>query len=197
KKLNEHGLNPWLDKESLTPGVIWEEKTEEAIKNARFFLACLSRKSVNKKGYFQKELRMALREFEKKPSGTSYFIPVLIEDIELLDIAVGKVHLKDFHAVKITDEKGFQKLITLIKKEGLKQEVIHCISEDQTDTALNVLKDYARNNASKWENEIILFSSRYHNLEKQDRRGTLDRTQYLIEKNKITHSILELLQRLN
>ena len=40
-------LSPWLDTERLLPGQNWEYAIDEAIEASRYFIAILSKKSVN------------------------------------------------------------------------------------------------------------------------------------------------------
>ena len=37
------GFSPWMDTRNLLPGEIWAERIRKVIKEADFFLACLSR----------------------------------------------------------------------------------------------------------------------------------------------------------
>ena len=55
KRLQSAGLDPWMDEESLDPGDKWDDVAKEAIKKARFFMACISSNSIGKNGYIQKE----------------------------------------------------------------------------------------------------------------------------------------------
>ncbi len=206
KKLKDNGLEPWLDEEDLMPGVKWDDKIEEAIKNARFFLACLSTHSVSKTGYVQKELRMALRELERKAPGAIYFIPVLIEDIELPNITVGTISLKDYQAAKIFDEKGLQKLIESLKQhiniiEEVKSrenptfsKLRQAIFEAQTETALRLLIEYVKNRNDDMYNSVLLLSSRYNDLSKQNMLGLITPEKHSMERNRIVFSILEIIQ---
>lgn len=111
-KLKENGFDPWLDEKNLAPGVRWDDEIKNAIKNSRIFLACISRNSVSKSGYIQKELKMALAELEQKPPGHIYFIPVLVEDVELPNISVGTINLRDYQAVNIANQDGLDRLIS-------------------------------------------------------------------------------------
>lgn len=115
--LKENGLQPWMDQENLNPGEDWLKKADEAIKSARFFLACFSNQSKDKSGYFQRELNVALGELEKKASDELYFIPLLIEDVELPNIRVGTMYLRDIHAIAVFEEEGIEKLVHFLKRE--------------------------------------------------------------------------------
>ena len=116
KQLKSEGFEPWLDEDSLMPGDNWDERIKEAIRMSRFFMPCISKKSVKKNGYVQRELRMALSEFEKKAPDSIYLIPALLDDkAELPNITVGTISLKDYQAVKIFEPDQFQRLINHLR----------------------------------------------------------------------------------
>lgn len=206
KKLKESGLEPWLDEESLMPGVQWDAKIKEAIKKSRFFLACLSRHSVSKNGYIQKELRLALSELEKKASNVIYFIPALIEDVELPDIQVGTISLRDYQAVKIFNEEGLNKLVRNLqanadiiaevkKKENPNfQKLRNSISNGQIDTALRLLLDYVKHRDDDLYNNVILISGNYNRIAKDNILGLMSREEYSMESNRVVYSILEIIK---
>lgn len=80
--LKRAGAKPWLDKENLLPGQEWKMAIESAIEQSDYFIALLSSRSVNKRGYVQKELRQALDVLSMIPPGTIYVIPVRIDACE-------------------------------------------------------------------------------------------------------------------
>ena len=53
-QLKAAGYHPWLDEEDLLPGADWELEIRRAIRGSVLFLACLSQKSLNRKGYVHK-----------------------------------------------------------------------------------------------------------------------------------------------
>ena len=106
-KLLQEGFQPWIDEENLSVGELWEDRIVQSIQKSRFVIACLSSVSVVKSGYIQKELRMALNEIEKKPYGQVYFIPILIDkDVELPNLRVGTVQIKDYHAIRVINDNS-------------------------------------------------------------------------------------------
>lgn len=115
--LKDHGLEPWLDEEMLTGGAEWDKEIRHAISRSRFFLACLSRESVKKQGYVQRELRLALQALEEKPPNITFLIPGLLEDVELPDISVGTVSLKHYQYVRLYDQDVFDRLVADLKSE--------------------------------------------------------------------------------
>lgn len=74
------GFDPWLDRKKLLPGQNWPRAIEQAIQVSDFFVACLSRKAVRKRGQFQAELRYALDCARRLPLDQAYFIPVRLEE---------------------------------------------------------------------------------------------------------------------
>ena len=206
KTLKDNGLDPWLDEENLMPGVRWDDKIKEAIKNARFFLACLSNHSVSKSGYIQKELRLALEELEKKASDVIYFIPALIEDVELPNITVGTINLTDYQAAKIFDDEGLQKLINHLRQQANVMEEVrrkenptfqklrNTISEGQVETALRMLREYVAGRDDYMVNDVVLIMARYNNYKRQNMMGTISHEQYSLENNKLVFAILELVK---
>ena len=208
KTLKENNLEPWLDEVDLLPGVKWDDKIKEAIKKSRFFLACLSKHSVSKNGYVQKELRVALSELEQKSFNALYFIPALIEDVELPNITVGTINLKDYQAAKLFEENGLERLITSLKKEinifdEVKKseksdfEIIrNYISEGETESSLRLLIEYVKNKDKELYNNVVLISSRFSSLKNDNVLGIISQEKYSIESNKIVYSILETIKLL-
>jgi hypothetical protein len=82
KSLADLGFTVWLDEKCLLPGVIWEEQIIQNIRKSRFFIALLSRHSISKKGYVQRELKLALDELDRYPSCDIYLIPARLEACE-------------------------------------------------------------------------------------------------------------------
>ena len=120
KKLRIAGLSPWLDEEELSPGVDWDMQIRNAVKKSSFFIAFISTKSVEKTGYYQRELRLALSHMEERPPETVYIIPALLSDIPFPDITVGTVNLSRYQAVRLYpphEEKEFSRLIHVLNKE--------------------------------------------------------------------------------
>lgn len=126
QRLKDHSLQPWLDKKNISAGEEWDNKIHEAIRKSRFFLACLSERSVTKRGYIQRELRIALSIAEEMPPNKIYFIPGLLEAVEIPDIRVGTINLKSYQYVKLYDTNQFHQLVEKLKNEmGLSQQVIY------------------------------------------------------------------------
>lgn len=81
--LGESWLDPWLDEEKLLPGQDWDLEIEKAVEKAHAVIVCLSKNSVTKEGYIQRELKFALDIALEKPEGTIFIIPLRLDDCEL------------------------------------------------------------------------------------------------------------------
>ena len=71
KKLLEEGIKPWLDEEDLLPGQNWQIEIKRAVKQSDAVIVCLSRHSLNKVGFVQKEIKYALDIADEQPEGTN------------------------------------------------------------------------------------------------------------------------------
>lgn len=104
-RLWEIGFDPWLDKLKLLPGQEWDMEIKEAVKTADVVLVCLSKNSITKEGYVQKEIRIALDYSDYKPDGKLFIIPVRLEDCDVPS------RLNKWHWVNLFEKEGYEKLI--------------------------------------------------------------------------------------
>lgn len=83
RRLDAEGwIDAWLDEEKLYPGHDWNYEIGRAVKAADIIIVCLTKNSVSKEGYIQRELRMVLDQADYKPEGTLFIIPVRLEECE-------------------------------------------------------------------------------------------------------------------
>ncbi len=83
KLLSESWIDPWLAEEKLYPGQDWSLEIEKAVKAAHVVIVCLSKNSVSKEGYIQKELRFALNIADEKPEGSIFIIPLRLDECDV------------------------------------------------------------------------------------------------------------------
>ena len=79
----EPWIDPWLDEERLLPGQDWNLEIEKAVESSDAVIVCVSKTSVSKEGYVQKELRKVLDIALEKLEGAIFVLPVKLEDCEL------------------------------------------------------------------------------------------------------------------
>jgi hypothetical protein len=116
RQLMDSGFQPWLDELDLIPGKNWRTAITEAIARCDVFLACLSKSSVGKQGYVQRELRMALSVYSERPPGTMYLIPVRLDDCDVPDLQMPEIgmRLRDIHWLDLWKTDGFEALVNAI-----------------------------------------------------------------------------------
>lgn len=109
QKIYEHllslGADPWYDQEDLLPGQNWDMEIRKGLDEADMILLCLSKKSVNKEGYVQKELRLALDRGLEMPDGRIFLIPARLEECDL------PFSLKSYQWVDLFTPNGMDRLI--------------------------------------------------------------------------------------
>jgi hypothetical protein len=66
---SEGWIDAWLDEKKLYPGQDWTYEIEQAVEQADVILVCLTKNSVTKEGYVQRELRIILDFADYKPEG--------------------------------------------------------------------------------------------------------------------------------
>jgi hypothetical protein len=103
--LVEHGADPWLDVEKLLPGQDWNLEINKALDDSDVILLCLSKSSVDREGYVQKEIRIALDRALEMPEGRIFLIPGRLEECDL------PYRLRSYQWVDLFTESGMAKLI--------------------------------------------------------------------------------------
>jgi hypothetical protein len=104
-RLRADGISPWLDEEDILPGQDWDREIRRAIRSCDVVLVCLSRTSINKIGYIQREIKDILDVADEQPEGAIFLIPVRLEPCEVPD------RLGRRQWVDLFDKIGYERLI--------------------------------------------------------------------------------------
>lgn len=102
----------WIDVKKLLPGQDWDFEIREAVRKANIVIVCLSRGSVNKAGYIQKEIKYALDVADEQPEGKVFLIPLKFEECDVPS------RLRRWQWVDIFKENGYQKLKTALESKA-------------------------------------------------------------------------------
>ncbi len=78
--LRDQGYNPWIDKTKLLGGQSWDFEIRKALNRSSLIVMFISNNSVNRQGYVQREIKLALTKLEEKVIGDIYIIPVLLDE---------------------------------------------------------------------------------------------------------------------
>jgi hypothetical protein len=103
--LARDGFAPWLDEQDLLPGQDWNTEIKKAVRLSEIVLVCLSKSSITKQGFVQKEIKFALDVADEKPDGLLYIIPVRIEECTVPE------RLSQWQWVDLFSENGYSRLL--------------------------------------------------------------------------------------
>jgi hypothetical protein len=109
---DEQGLNLWFDKESLLPTVQWHREIVRAIQVCDTVVICLSSRSVNRKGFAQEEIEMAIKLFDERAEGTLSILPVKLDQCEV------PKRLARWQYAELFRGNGYAKIIEGLKKQA-------------------------------------------------------------------------------
>lgn len=103
--LVDAGVTTWFDKKSLLPGQRWEDFIDDEIFNSKIFLTCLSKRGMNKKGYFHVEQHRAYEAALRIPPRQLFILPVTLGDCEIPKA------LRQYHTVNLADPGAIEQLL--------------------------------------------------------------------------------------
>ena len=106
--LRTAGVIPWFDEENLLPDQNWKIMIRKAMGECHFFLTLLSSRALSKRGYVQKELKMALDMLDEFPEEEVFIIPVRLDECQPADERLRYVHYAD---VFPSYEAGLEKIL--------------------------------------------------------------------------------------
>jgi hypothetical protein len=112
--LLDAGYSPWLDKDQLLAGQNWPRAIERAIDLSEAFVACLSSRSLAKRGQFQSELRYALDCANRMPLDETFLLPVRFDGCT---VPVGIARQVQYVDLFPDFDKGFRQLLRSLRKK--------------------------------------------------------------------------------
>lgn len=117
KKLQDNGIHTWMDERELRPGQVWDQAILKAMENATAALVCLSRESVNKPSYYQREIKCLLTRQREQPEGKTFLIPVLLEPCDVPEA------FKELQPARTYAKRGYEKLLSSLEDLDVKKPV--------------------------------------------------------------------------
>jgi hypothetical protein len=106
----ETGINPWLDTEQMLPGQNWRGRISKAVRSSDAVIVCLSQLSIDKEGYVNKEIKLALEIAEEKPDDAIFLIPIKLDDCEVPQ------RLSQWHWAALYDSSGYGRLVAALRE---------------------------------------------------------------------------------
>lgn len=105
-KLKNDGIDTWIDEEKLMGGKDWKLEIQKEIRDSHIILVLLSTNAVSKRGFIQKEIKIALDYADEHPEGVVFLIPARLDDCEV-PIRISE----KFQWVDLFKDNGYKKLI--------------------------------------------------------------------------------------
>ena len=124
QRLKTEGFEPWMDEEDLLPGQLWDQEIQRALRKSDFILIFFSQNSVAKRGYVQREMKLALEVWEEIPQRYIHTIPVRLSECAIPE------RFRAFHWVDLSDNNGFQKLLQSLRSNILSNSQRFSLEED-------------------------------------------------------------------
>jgi hypothetical protein len=122
-RLRDYDIDPWYANERLSVGDRWEQEIIKAIESTDFFAICLSQKSIKKTGFIQREIKLAVREYQRRPHQFAFLLPVRLEPCEVPSMKLDEVTtLSDFEWIDLFEEveDSLQRFAEGVKKQFAK-----------------------------------------------------------------------------
>lgn len=182
-RLLQDGIDVWLDDEKLLPGQKWEIEIPKAVKDADIVIVCLSRNSITKEGYVQKEIKYALDFADEKPENTIYLIPAKLEECDIPSQLTGWQWVDLFQNKESFIEAGYSKLFRSLQ---MRAEDIGVLQPKQIAfSRTGVVKDESVSQVFRFSDLALDVGSRL--ASRGDRSIYLPKTEYQLLKLFMEH----------
>lgn len=121
KLRREPDLDLWFDKESLIPADNWQFEIRRAIQSSDMVVICLSKRSVRRRGFVQREIKWALEVAAQQPAGTTAILPVKLEPCMVPKRLSRVVHYAELFG-KNQYVKGYDQIVAGLRKRSASLE---------------------------------------------------------------------------
>lgn len=112
QRLRSDSFAPWLDEEDLLAGQDFNYEITKAVRESDAVIVCLSRDSITRKGYVQREIKFALDVAEEQPEGAIFIIPARLEDCEVPE------KLRRWLWIDLYETNGYERLVRSLKRRA-------------------------------------------------------------------------------
>ncbi|WP_049696016.1 TIR domain-containing protein [Pseudomonas fulva] len=119
QRIKDLGFDPWMDCEKLLPGQNWSPQIDQALAEANVVMLFISKASLNKRGFVQREANQAFENLKSKLPQDIYIIPLLLEPCEVPQ------HIADrLQFIEITTEQAWSKITASLELASIQQQVL-------------------------------------------------------------------------
>ena len=127
------GFHPWIDIRDLRGGQEWKPAILDALRHSSNCIAVISRNSVSKKGYVQRELREAIEILAEYPPDGIFLIPVRADGSK-----PRHERLRDLNWVDLFPdyEQGMGRILQALRYKNVRRQPNPVSSVDETSALL-------------------------------------------------------------
>lgn len=118
RNLRKRGVSVWFSGIDLLPGQDIRIEIPKAIDDSDAIIICFTKNSVDKEGYIQTEIKLAIDKSLEMPEGRIFLIPACLEDCEL------PYSLKRYKAVNLYEKEGFPQLMKALELRASQLELV-------------------------------------------------------------------------
>jgi hypothetical protein len=93
--LQKMGIDVWFDRISLRAGERWKTSIVKAIREVDSVVVLLSKRSANRRGFLNKEIREALDVLDEQPENKPFLIPARLDECESPHLALSELQWID------------------------------------------------------------------------------------------------------
>lgn len=109
------GVQVWMDENDLLVGQNWRNEITRAIRESDYFMALLSSNSLSKRGFVQKEMKMAVDILEEYPPDQIFILPVRLDECEVMNESLRYLQWADLFPEY---EDGMRKVLRVLAPDG-------------------------------------------------------------------------------
>ncbi|MBL8097857.1 MAG: TIR domain-containing protein [Anaerolineales bacterium] len=169
--LRRRGINPWFDEEHLVGGQDWQIEIPKALATSDAIIICLTKNSVDKEGYIQKEIKFALDKALEMPEGKIFLIPVKFEECEV------PFALSRYQWVDLTIEAGYTKMMKALKFRAsqLERNTVQLPKNDIDEDKLTLEKEIREKQERQETEKIVRERIEKETREKKAREAIIEK----------------------
>jgi TIR domain/Protein of unknown function (DUF3298) len=110
--LSARGYDVWMDCRRLKAGQNWDFEIKLALDRAALIVVFVSKNSVDRRGYVQREIKIALAKAAEKLIDDIYLIPILLDD----DATIPE-QIKSIHIVRASDSDSSEQIEDAVRHQ--------------------------------------------------------------------------------
>ena len=140
-ELAGRGFNLWMDKLELLPGQNWDFEIKKALDRSDMILIFISLRSIEKRGYVQREIKDAIDKKKEKLVDDIYIIPIRLDPDASIPEELRHLQVIDFTGIDSVERigKSIQKQSERVGKQA------------QTEQEQSEIKWFERTCSESWE----------------------------------------------